>query len=399
MADTDPTFGERLRHLRERRGLSREVFGGLVGRSGEWVKAVERGRIHMPRVPMLLRIAEVLRVNDLSDLTGGQQLPVESFSKGSHDRTPAVADAMLSAAPSADVEPDLSALVGRLDDAWRRWVTMPDQKSSVADLLPGLITDARAAVRALDGVDRRRALVELGRAYSLAQCFLAWQPAAELVWLAADRAMAAAQDADDPLAMAAAAWYYGEVYRSSGQAERALSVVLESAALLDPAASTEQRARWGHLQVAAALAEAQTGRPGDAWRRWDQASEAAEGLGSRYSHPWLRFGRADVDAWALRLDVRLFRPGDAVRRADQLDLSALSSPGRRAIRLLDVAEAHQQRAEPVGVVHMIGKAHRESAETVRFNLFARHALAELSERRSAVRQDARELAGQIGLAG
>ncbi len=48
---------------------------------------------------------------------------------------------------------------------------------------------------------------------------------------------------------------------------------------------------------------------------------------------------------------------------------------------------------------MIGKAHRESAETVRFNLFARQALTELSERRSAVRQDARDLAAQIGLAG
>jgi len=46
---------------------------------------------------------------------------------------------------------------------------------------------------------------------------------------------------------------------------------------------------------------------------------------------------------------------------------------------------------------MIGRAHRESAETVRYNLFARQALAELSDRRSAVRQDAQELAGQIGL--
>jgi len=353
----------------------------------------------MRRVPMVLRIADVLRVNDLSDLTGGQQLPVESFSKGSHDRTPAVADAMLGAAPGTDVEPDLPALAGRVDEAWRRWVTLPDQKSSVADLLPGLLTDARAAVRALDGTDRRRALTELGRAYSPAQCFLAWQPAAELVWLAADRAMGAAQDADDPLAMAAAAWYYGEVYRSSGQAERALSVALDTAALLDPAAGTEQRARWGHLQVSAALSEAQAGRSGDAWRRWDSASGAADALGPRYAHPWLRFGRADVDGWALRLDVRLFRPGDAVQRADRLDLSALPGPGKRAMRLLDVAEAHQQRAEPVAVVHMIGKAHRESAETVRFNLFARHALAELSERRSAVRQDARDLAAQIGLAG
>jgi hypothetical protein len=63
-----------------------------------------------------------------------------------------------------------------------------------------------------------------------------------------------------------------------------------------------------------------------------------------------------------------------------------------------VAGAHHQRAEPVGVVHMIGRAYRESPETVQFNWFARQALGELTSRRSAVRDDARELAAQIGLA-
>ncbi len=114
---TEPSFGARLQHLRTRRGLSREVFGGLVGRSGEWVKALERGRILMPRLPMLLRIAEVLHVNDLADLTGEQRVPVVSFSKGSHARTPVVADAMLASVPAADAEPDLRALRGRIDDA------------------------------------------------------------------------------------------------------------------------------------------------------------------------------------------------------------------------------------------------------------------------------------------
>ena len=269
---TEPSFGVRLQHLRTRRGLSREVFGGLLGRSGEWVKALERGRILMPRLPMLLRIAEVLHVNDLADLTGEQRVPVVSFSKGRHARTPVVADAMLASVPAADAEPDLRALRGRIDDAWRRWVTMPDQKSSVADVLPGLLAEARAAVWALDGTDRRRAQAELARVYSLAQCFFAYQPRGELVWVAADRAMVAAQDADDPLAMAAAAWYYGEAYRAYGHPEQARATALDCAALLDPAAGSEQRARWGHLQMSAALSDADSGNAGDAWRHWDRAS-------------------------------------------------------------------------------------------------------------------------------
>jgi len=89
-------------------------------------------------------------------------------------------------------------------------------------------------------------------------------------------------------------------------------------------------------------------------------------------------------------------PGETLHRADRLDWSSIPSPGRRAARLLDVAEAHQQRAEPTAVVHMIGRAHRESAETVRYSLWARQALLELVGRPGAVRHDARELAAAIG---
>ncbi len=394
----DTPFSARLRHLRERRGLSREVFGGLVGRSPGWVKAVEGGRLLMPRLPMLLRIADVLNITELGDLIGSEPLPVESITKGSHDRLAAVTDALLATTIGPlQQEPDLPALTGRIDDAWHRYVSSPDPKTAVADVLPALLGDARAAVRALDGTERRRALAELARAYSLAQCFLAYQPATELVWLAADRAMVAAQDADDPLAIAAAAWYYGEIYREIGQPDRALTTALDCAALLDPADDSEQRVRWGHLQMCAALSEAQLGNAGDAWRYWDLADRAVATLGPTYSHPWLRFGRADVDGFALRMEVRLVRPGQALRRADALDLSAQPGPYKRAWRLLDAAEAHHMRKDKAGVVYMIRRAHHEAAGTVRFSLFARQALMELSERRSAVRDDARHLAAQIGL--
>lgn len=68
-------FGQRVRRVRERRGLTRAVVGGLVGRSAEWVKAVENGRLQMPRLPLLLRLADVLGVQDLAELTGGDTPP------------------------------------------------------------------------------------------------------------------------------------------------------------------------------------------------------------------------------------------------------------------------------------------------------------------------------------
>jgi hypothetical protein len=209
--------------------------------------------------------------------------------------------------------------------------------------------------------------------------------------------MAAARDADDPLAIAAAARYYAEVYRSNGQTDQARAVALDAAALLSPEADDEQRARWGQLQLSAAVSDSQAGLAGDAWRRWDLADAAAAALGEGYAHPWLVFGRADVDTHAIRVDTNLFRPGDALRRADRVDLAALPSRTRRAVRLVDVAQAHSLRNQHASAVHMLGRALRESAESVRFSLPARAMLVDLAQRRSSVRRDARELAAAIGI--
>jgi transcriptional regulator with XRE-family HTH domain len=79
-------FGARLRRLRDRRGMTREVLGGLVGRSLYWVRAVERSHIQMPRLPMLLRLAEVLGVEDLAELTGDQSaVPLASLTRRGQD--------------------------------------------------------------------------------------------------------------------------------------------------------------------------------------------------------------------------------------------------------------------------------------------------------------------------
>jgi Helix-turn-helix domain len=40
--------GQRILYFRARAGMTRAVLGGLVGRSAEWVKAVESGRLLTP---------------------------------------------------------------------------------------------------------------------------------------------------------------------------------------------------------------------------------------------------------------------------------------------------------------------------------------------------------------
>jgi hypothetical protein len=109
------------------------VLGGLVGRSEEWVKAVETDRLLTPRLPMLLRLADVLGITDLAQLTGDQSIPVASISKGIHAAAGDVGTAMINAirTPAAE-DPSLSALTARVDQAWTLWHHSDAHRTAVA---------------------------------------------------------------------------------------------------------------------------------------------------------------------------------------------------------------------------------------------------------------------------
>jgi len=61
--------GQRIALARRRRGLSQAVLAGLAGRSESWLSQVERGKRGVDSHSVLVRLAEVLRV-DIEELTG-----------------------------------------------------------------------------------------------------------------------------------------------------------------------------------------------------------------------------------------------------------------------------------------------------------------------------------------
>jgi len=56
-------IGPLIRHWRERRGISRDVLAGLIGKSTSWVEMAETGRRAPYRIDDLARIAAALRVD------------------------------------------------------------------------------------------------------------------------------------------------------------------------------------------------------------------------------------------------------------------------------------------------------------------------------------------------
>ncbi|WP_182705561.1 helix-turn-helix domain-containing protein [Thermomonospora cellulosilytica] len=398
--DPAAPFNARLRYHRERTGMSRAVLGGLVGRSAGWVKGLESGRLLQPRLPMLARLANVLGV-DLEDLTGEQGLPVTTYTKAAHEHLPAVTAALTDyPIDTTGVEPLQPAeLAAKVAQAWQLWHGAARQRTAVAVVLPDLIRQARLSARLLDGPDRRAAHRHLAQVYHLAQLFLSYQPVPEMLMLSGDRAMGAAQDADDPHAIAAAAWYMNHAFRSAGERDEArIDLATRAARLLRPDRGGEDLARWGLLQLAIALSHAKSGREGHALGAWDEAHRAARALGDGYSHPWLIFGPGMVDAYAVTIQADLMHAGTATRLADRLELDGMPSATRRSFHLAEAARAYFLRREHLGTVHLLRKAYQVSPDTTRFSLFARSAVLELSETGGpAIRDDVAELSRDLGL--
>jgi transcriptional regulator with XRE-family HTH domain len=89
------TTGQRIRLRRETRGMSRPVLAGLIGRSADWLKKIERGERQLNSLALLLQVADVLGVRDLSELTGdAAPVPAAAWNKALHPVVPEIRRAM-----------------------------------------------------------------------------------------------------------------------------------------------------------------------------------------------------------------------------------------------------------------------------------------------------------------
>ncbi|WP_328463949.1 helix-turn-helix domain-containing protein [Streptomyces sp. NBC_00448] len=398
-------FGQRLQVLRNSRGITREQLGGLLGLTGSWVKAVESGRLKTPKLEVILRIAEILRVRNLADLAGNQAPPVELFAGPGHPRLAAV-KAAVDAYPvgSQHEAPPTAHLRARLDRAWASRHRSPNHREVVGSLLPDLIRDAQAAVRQSDRAEERRAAQAiLSETYSLCQFFVAYQPDAALLWRVAERGLVAAQESEDPRAIGLAAWLAGQAHRDAGPAhfEAADAVVLESLAYLMPLlpdAPDEVLAIAGALTFEAGYTAARRSETGTAWRYWDQARAMAERLPGEYYDPVTSFSQAIMGAHAVTVAVELHAGGESVRQAAAADAVTIPSRPRRARHRIEEARGFQLDGQPDVALATLEKAYESAPETIKYNGYAKRiVLEETTSKSPDRRRRASQLAVRIGM--
>jgi transcriptional regulator with XRE-family HTH domain len=364
-----PSVGDRIRILRQRRGLTQVTLASMCGRGEDWIKRIENGK-RGTTLSQLARIAHALGITDLSELTGTDiGMPVVP-SHAVHNAVSPIRQAVraVTLAPMPQQAESPALLAHRTRSGWQLWHRSKYGRAEVGALLPDLIADVHAAARLYDGNERRSVYSVMTDVYALTQQVLAYVSEPELYWAVADRIQMAAQQADQPHALGLAAWCMANGLRHTADPYDAVTTVEQALSLLEPQlanADEDLRGLSGALHLHAAVSYAQQGREGDAWREWDVADNIAHRLGSGYVHLPTVFGVDNTAVHGVAIATEVSKAGTALDRASSIAAEALPSTERASRLLVDAARAHHQRRDMLGAVHELKHALEVAPENTR----------------------------------
>ncbi|MFC9635320.1 helix-turn-helix domain-containing protein [Streptomyces mirabilis] len=379
------SIGERIAFYRKRRGYTQEVLAGLVGRSTDWLAKAESGRRKPPRIDMLAELARILRV-PLGDLVG-QSMLVED--ERQQDDVPAVRDALMSPrrlsrllfGPEADAQlPTPAPSAVRVEKAWNDYQS--GRLGSVIAALPVLLQAAqdleeRAGRREEDSHD---CWAVSARTHHLAATTLAKIGESDISWLAAERAMQAADASEDPLVLASAARSGTHALLANGRYEAAMELGDATANWLAPRVAESDPAALSllgmiHLRAAVAAARHQD-RP-TATRLLDRAEVLADDLGSDENYWQTGFGPTNVLLHRLSIELDLDNVAYVVENGR---INVDHMPQERSVsHRIDFARALSLAGHGDDAFAELRKAERTSPQLVRNNPRVRETLRDLTK--------------------
>ncbi|MTE12200.1 helix-turn-helix domain-containing protein [Nocardia aurantiaca] len=407
----ESTLGARVAELRRRRGLSQKELGAAIRRSESWVSQVERDVLPVERLSVLQRLADVLGVA-VRDLRPEAAEPMAADRGDGHRPGSAVFEQLrllLTGHPAleqlfgdeADRESaaKLPELRERVDLAWQ--LAHESRLVEVGSTLLELIPDLEHAARA-NATRRPEVLTLLSRAYQVAATAFTRQEEVDAAWVAADRALSAAEESGDALSVVAGTYRMAQAFLRLQRLEQAEQAARVSVAALAAQVEAEQPrpevlSLYGSLQLMLAVIAATDGNRTAARAGLAAARTAADQLGEGRNDFDTEFGPTGVAVHAVAVAVELGDAGEALDTARTVDASTLS-PDRQARFLVDVARAHAQRRQATEALEALLHAERLTPELVHTDHRARAVVRDLLQfagRRPA--DELRELAGRAAV--
>ncbi|RSM40774.1 XRE family transcriptional regulator [Amycolatopsis balhimycina DSM 5908] len=384
------SIGERIAFYRRRRGLSQAVLADLVGRTEDWLSKIERGERDIRRLDVLADLARALRVT-LGDLLGE---PVLMEEQDKHDDVPAIRDALM--APrrlsrtlfSSAMSPeyiDPQPVRSLVEGAWSSY--QKGDLGRVVTALPGLIktTQAIEAAAADDAGYKRACAAISARVHHLAATTLSKIGEADLAWIAAERAMQAADDSDDPLVLASAARSGTHALLAMGRFDDALELsdvaakwLLPRMAEGDPAALS----LYGMLYLRTAVAAARHQDRNTANDLLGHAKTAADQLGADANYWQTGFGPANVELHRLSAALDLGDVSQVIETAPRVNVDHLPVE-RQVTHLVDFARALSLLAKDGDALQVLLDAEQKSPSIVRHNTMVREVVRSMYRRAPA----------------
>ena len=245
-------LGRKIAAERRRRGLSQPELARMIDRSVAWVSQVERGVRKVDRMSVLETLAAALDV-PLAELAA--EAPVVAAVTGEPPGAGGLRLVLsgayaLRAMLDGRRAPALSTLRTKTRKAWE--LTHAGRYTELSELLRGLVPDLETAARAVPEDQRAEVFELMAATYQACSAALAKLGEPEAAWIAADRAMAAAERAGNPMLVAAGAFRLVFVFinaRHYDQAEETAWTAAEAPD--DPGAVSRDLAMFTSFEPAA----------------------------------------------------------------------------------------------------------------------------------------------------
>lgn len=391
------TIGERVRMRCLASRLPKTVIAGLAGITPDYLYQIERG-LKLPTVTVLKQLAEVLNVS-------ADELLSSSSKREAPTRPRPAGDALYRALTrplASDVAAvDVKTLRRNVLDAWKTWQTSATRYSQLAPELPALVVDTEQALRSGangSAADRREVQCCAADLYALLRSVAKRLGRVDVSLLAADRAIRAGENADDPLRLAMAQWNLAQVLLADGEAEGAEDVAMQAAEALSlwMEDDLDAVALRGALLLVGSIAAA---RRGDVWRARERV-QTVEPLAKRTGERntlWTVFGPTNVAMHAVSVEVEAGAAADGLRLAERIDHDRSPSIERRVAFLLDQAKGQVQRRDYGSALVMLSATEREAPEDLKHRPAAHKLLETLVQRaRRSVATEAARLATRVG---
>ncbi|MGW4679125.1 helix-turn-helix domain-containing protein [Micromonospora taraxaci] len=391
--------GRLIATRRQKRGLSQREFAEMIGRSEAWLSQVERGVRSIDRVSILERIAGSLGI-PMAELAPGTADPESA-------EVPSAAAALRSVLSTSYL---MAAILGKgrelplpqtADRAALCWTYAHAARyEDLAELLRGLLPDLERATRSTKGEVRKTYLTELASVYHALSAALSKLGQHEAAWVATDRALLVAEQVGDPLLVAAGTFRLALVFQGGRQFEQVISAASSSAEALESEVSADKPAAvslFGALNLQLAVASARMGDDQRAHAYLGVAREAAQLLGVDRNDYETEFGPTNVSLHEVAVAVELGDAGSALRAAERIDSSGLSSE-RQARLLIDVARAWTQRRRVSEAVDALEQAEALTPEQVKGHPVVETTVADLVRMEPAPSDRLAALARRAGVA-